>query len=231
MAPAEVEQPGGVFELFDPADSALVLGARKLWDQALEIWLAGGWAMVGIAAIGLVMFGMGINAHMKLRQKGFQVVPERTWRRWIHHPRERQGPVGDLLDFALGGASLGEIVDSFGKLRDSESAPFERDLRAMKICVSAAPLVGLLGTVTGMLATFAALASGAGGDQTMGLVAEGISEALYTTETGLIIALPGLFMQHQLARQHDRYCAFLAHLESICTQVIYRKELEARVRA
>jgi hypothetical protein len=78
--------------------------------------------------------------------------------------------------------------------------------------------LGLLGTVTGMLATFGALATGSGGDKTMGLVAEGISEALVTTETGLIIALPGLFFQYQLSRQLDRYKAFLAHLEAICTQ-------------
>jgi hypothetical protein len=53
-------------------------------------------------------------------------------------------------------------------------------------------------------------------------VAEGISEALVTTETGLIIALPGLFFQYQLSRQLERYKAFLAHLEAICTQKQYR---------
>jgi biopolymer transport protein ExbB len=93
----------------------------------------------------------------------------------------------------------------------------------MKVCVSAAPLLGLLGTVTGMLATFGALASGSGGDKTMGLVASGISEALVTTETGLIIALPGLFFQYQLSRQLDRYKAFLAHLQTVCTQNVYRR--------
>ena len=120
---------------------------------------------------------------------------------------------------------------SFEELRGREIRPFERDLRLMRVCVSAAPLVGLLGTVTGMLATFGALASGSGGDKTMGLVAEGISEALITTETGLLIALPGLFMQYQLARKHERYKAFLAHLESVCTQTLFRraKRMEAAV--
>jgi biopolymer transport protein ExbB len=56
----------------------------------------------------------------------------------------------------------------------------------------------------------------------MGLVAEGISEALVTTETGLIIALPGLFFQYHLARKLERYKVFLAHLETICTQKVYK---------
>jgi biopolymer transport protein ExbB len=74
-----------------------------------------------------------------------------------------------------------------------------------------------------MLTTFAALASGSGGEKTMGLVAEGISEALITTETGLVIALPGLFFQYQLTRKHQRYKAFLAHLQTVCTQKQYKK--------
>jgi hypothetical protein len=74
----------------------------------------------------------------------------------------------------------------FEELQLTETAPFERDLRVMKVCVSASPLVGLLGTVTGMLSTFAALSSGSGGDETLEMVAGGISEALVTTMTGLV---------------------------------------------
>ena len=101
----------------------------------------------------------------------------------------------------------------------------ERDLRVMKICVSAAPLVGLLGTVTGMLSTFSALASGSGGEKTLGLVAGGISEALITTETGLVIALPGVFFHFHLVRRSERYRAFLAHLESVCAQRLHRASI------
>jgi biopolymer transport protein ExbB len=71
-----------------------------------------------------------------------------------------------------------------------------------------------------MLATFQALASGSGGQKTMDMVAGGISEALITTETGLIIALPGLILQHHLTRERDRYQAFLAHVESACAQTL-----------
>lgn len=205
----------------------------ELWEQAQGIWLSGGWAMIAIAAIALIMFGVGLQIHLKLRRTGFRSVPERTWRRWIESPAERRGPIGDLLDVVTGGETLRDTARLFDQVQALEKAPFERDLKVMKVCVSAAPLVGLLGTVTGMLSTFGALSSGSGGDQTMGMVAGGISEALVTTETGLVIALPGLFFQYQLVRGFEHYKAFLAHLETVCTQVQHRgdrSQREQRVR-
>ncbi len=207
-----------------PLDKDLYLAkGRELWEQAVEIWLGGGWAMIAIAVIAMVMFSMGVHIHLKLREKRFLSVSEKTWRHWIDHPQERRGPVGKLLELVTGPRSLKGMATRFDQLRTTEMVPFERDLKVMKICVSAAPLVGLLGTVTGMLDTFGALSSGSGGDKTMGLVAEGISEALITTETGLVIALPGLFLQYQLARKYERYKAFFAHLETVCTQFLYRR--------
>lgn len=196
---------------------------RALWDEAVTIWLSGGWAMYAIAVVALVMFAMGVHVQLRLWEKGFLRVPEKRWRRWIDHPAERDGPIGDLLDFVTGGQSIEDTAVFFDELRVTEPVPFERDLRVMRICVSAAPLVGLLGTVTGMLSTFGALASGSGGDETMALVAKGISEALITTETGLVIALPGLFFQYQLSRKHERYKAFLAHLQTVTTQSLHRR--------
>jgi biopolymer transport protein ExbB len=198
-----------------------------LWDQAMEIWSKGGWAMPAIAVNALIMFGLGVHVFLKLREKGFASVRERTWRRWIDHPDQRRGPVGELLNFATHAQSLKEVSVNFDELRVTEIEPFRRDLLVMKICVGAAPLLGLLGTVTGMLSTFQALAGSGAGDETFDMVAGGISEALITTETGLVIALPGLFLQHVLSRNCDKYRSFLAHLESVCTQAIYRK-LKAR---
>jgi biopolymer transport protein ExbB len=197
--------------------------AVGLWDAAKAIWLSGGWAMFAIAVIALVMFSIGLHLHLFLGRKKFLSISERKWRHWIAHPVERRGPIGDFLNMATGPRSLPEMGALLGQLRASETAPIERDLRMMRVCVGAAPLVGLLGTVTGMLTTFDALATGAGGQKTMGMIAGGISEALITTETGLLIALPGLFFQYQLMRKHERYKAFLAHVESVCTQKLYRQ--------
>ncbi len=194
-----------------------------LFQQAGDIWLSGGWAMVALTTNALILFGLGMHIHLKLKEKGFQSVSEKVWRHWINHPEERVGPIGVLMDFVTGGTTLKQTSIFFEELRSTEIVPLARDLRVMKVCVSTAPLLGLLGTVTGMLATFGALATGAGGDQTMGMIADGISEALITTETGLIIALPGLFFQYKLHREHESYKAFLTHLETVCTQKQYKR--------
>lgn len=60
-----------------------------------------------------------------------------------------------------------------------------------------APLLGLLGTVTGMIVTFQAITQSGGGDSR--LMADGISQALVTTVLGLVVAIPLLFLHSLLA--------------------------------
>lgn len=207
---------------------------QAFWNEAVTIWLSGGWAMPFIAGTAFVMFALGMQVLLKLRGTGYRAVSENTWRYWIDHPALREGPLGERLDAVAGATSLKESAALFEDLRATEVAPFERDLKVMKVCVGVAPLLGLLGTVTGMLSTFDALSTGSGGEKTMGLIAEGISVALVTTETGLVIALAGLFFQYQLSRKFDYYKAFLAHLETACAQNLYRKlrkmELQQKLR-
>jgi len=190
----------------------------------VSIWVSGGWCMPPIAITALIMFALGVHVYLQLRAKGFRSVSEKRWRLWIDQPQERKGPIGQVLDFVCGATSVAQTALFFKELRSTELAPFDRDLRLMKVCVSAAPLLGLLGTVTGMLFTFDALSTGSGGQKTMGMIAMGISEALVTTEAGLVVALPGLFFHHQLIRKRDQYKAFLAHVETLCAQSVYVKQ-------
>jgi len=196
---------------------------QAFWATAWDIWVAGGWAMIPIAIVAALMFGVGLRVMLGLLGKGHRRTPEKVWRLWLTNPDHREGPIGELLDEVADEPSIEAATAAFAGLRAAEVAPFDRDLKVMKVCIAAGPLFGLLGTVTGMLGTFGALASGAGGEKTMAAIAKGISEALITTETGLVVALPGLFFHYQLARQKERYAAFLAHLETVCTQHLYRR--------
>ena len=76
-----------------------------------------------------------------------------------------------------------------------------RSLAVIGVLAAMAPLMGLLGTVTGMITTFDVLAIfGTGNAKAM---AGGISESLITTQTGLIGAIPGLYMKGFLDRRAE----------------------------
>lgn len=194
-----------------------------LWADAWAIWRKGGWAMAAIAVNAVLLFGFGTHVLIKILGKRYRSVDEKTWRLWIELPKHREGKIGRLLNIVTLAETLEQSAAAFAGVRQTELAPINRDLKIMRVCIAAAPLLGLLGTVTGMLATFGALADGQGGEKTMTAVSQGISEALITTETGLVVALPGLFFQYMLGRMRDFYTAFLAHLETVCTQDLYRR--------
>ena len=73
-----------------------------------------------------------------------------------------------------------------------ETPQIERFSAATTVCAAVAPLLGLLGTVTGMIATFSIITDHGTGDPK--LLSGGISEALVTTELGLIVAIPTLLL-------------------------------------
>ncbi|RPG16983.1 MAG: MotA/TolQ/ExbB proton channel family protein [Phycisphaera sp. TMED9] len=208
----------------EPKNESDTLG---LWGQAVETWMDGGWAMIPLAVVAFIIFGLGTDLYMTLRGKGFKRLSESAWREWIDAPDRRRGRVGRIIEIASAARTISECEAIFEAIRLKELSPIRRSLLLMRTCVGAAPLLGLLGTVTGMLATFTALATGSGGDKTMGLIASGISEALITTETGLVIALPGVFFQYQMNRTFERYRAFLAQLESVFTQKIHQRQVES----
>ncbi len=205
-------------------------GSATIWRQALEIWAAGGWSMVALAVDAVLIFYLGFSIYFRIREKGCLQVPEKKWKKWVKNPSRGKGAIGRMINFVMGARTLKEIDIFFDELNQTEIAPLNRDLKVMQACVSVAPLLGLLGTVTGMLATFAALATGTGGEKTMNLVASGISEALITTETGLLVALPGLIFQCKLAREQQQHKAFLAHLQTVCTQRLYKLTRKAGER-
>jgi len=77
-----------------------------------------------------------------------------------------------------------------------------RYLAVIGILAAVAPLLGLLGTVTGMMTTFNVISIfGTGNARAM---AGGISEALLTTQSGLLVAIPGLYMSIYLNRRAER---------------------------
>lgn len=101
---------------------------------------------------------------------------------------------------------LKEILEDTGR---RQLLGLQRGLPALATIVGGAPLLGLLGTVLGMINIFRAVATGGAGiNETL---ATGISQALITTATGLIIAIPALFTHSFL---EARAVSILADIEA-----------------
>ena len=98
-----------------------------------------------------------------------------------------------------------------------QTTELEKGMSLLGTVVNAAPQLGLLGTVTGMITAFSALTRN--GESTARIVASGISEALYTTAFGLIVAIPALVFYNYFNRQID---IIVAEMEKAALQFLSR---------
>lgn len=94
-----------------------------------------------------------------------------------------------------------EIQRSYAAFELDQMASVERRLPFLAVLISSAPLLGLLGTVAGMLITFSGMA--AGNDAPIDTISTGISKALVTTQAGLVIAIPAAFLLAILQRHAE----------------------------
>jgi biopolymer transport protein ExbB len=99
-------------------------------------------------------------------------------------------------------------LDSLRSYSRLEIAALERGLFLLEVVVSAAPLLGLLGTVTGLVQVFSQIPAGGGVGDTS-IFSEGIAMALLTTIVGLAIAIPSLIAHSYLMRLIDKRASSL----------------------
>jgi biopolymer transport protein ExbB len=132
---------------------------------------------------------------------------------------ERRNPTAQALKRAIWGriSGLPDAAVREEVLRYGNDVLFHlrKGLRPLEVVGSLAPLLGLLGTVLGMIKTFQQLES-AGNQVNPAILSGGIWEALLTTAVGLTIAIPVVAMLHWLERRVDH----LAHdMDNLVTQV------------
>jgi biopolymer transport protein ExbB len=111
--------------------------------------------------------------------------------------------VARILVYAISHKSH-SLGNSFTRAANQEMQRFSLGLPTLDTCITAAPLLGLLGTVTGMMGTFAALNSGSGDiGASTGAITGGVAEALIATMCGLAIAITGLLPFNYLNARLD----------------------------
>lgn len=186
---------------------------EKVWN----VWLAGGWTMIPLAILSLLIYSQALRLLLYFSARQHHRLPRDTWRRWVSRPQEAEGEVGEIIRYTQDEVrSLGDIHNRFAEVVATKLPVIDRRLVFLNILITAAPLIGLLGTVLGMLVTFQSIALGGG--QMSEMMSAGISQALFPPEVGLCVALPGLAMVYLIKRKRAEYEAFLARLESVTVQ-------------
>ncbi len=194
----------------------------------LSIIQAAGWPIWPLLACSVLALALVIDRFLSLRTR--KVMPPKLLEEAILISRA-QTPSADLLQQLAASSVLGRVLAqglialrgnpgvSEDALRAAlESAgreaahELERYLTALATIASAAPLLGLLGTVVGMIDIFAAQggAANSAGNSDPVQLAHGISIALYNTAFGLIIAIPALIFWRYFRSRVDTY---LLHME------------------
>lgn len=176
-----------------------------LWDLILK----GGWAMFPLGLLSVAMITLAVYNAMQLTRKKF--VPdilkqsvlanmaEVRVRSAIEESAESPSYLGRMLATSLPAVDatdpelLGrdKVEDAIADFTIKENPSFMSWIGYFSVIAQASPMIGLLGTVSGMIKAFQTLGVSGGSDP--GKLANAISEALMTTATGLVVAIPCLF--------------------------------------
>lgn len=173
-----------------------------------DYFCAGGVVMVPLAVLSVVMWSLIVNRVFFFRRLYRKNMSRKTALAHVKacqlpDPKQYRGAGALLVNaFLLRRCGMAE-VDRF--ILDETvlvlTSSLNRHLSLIAVLAAMAPLLGLLGTVTGMIATFDIISIfGTGNAKAM---AGGISEALITTQTGLLVAIPGLYMSGFLSRRAE----------------------------
>lgn len=163
----------------------------------------GGWVMIPLITVSVVMWVLIINRAIFFRRLYRKNMTRERAGEYVKdseypNPKEYRGATYLLVTSFLRRRTGNTAVDRhiLDETVISLVSSLENYLSVISALARICPLLGLLGTVTGMILTFDIISLfGTGNARAM---ADGISEALITTQTGLLIAIPGIYMSNFL---------------------------------
>lgn len=170
--------------------------------EHMAYWVSGGFLLIPIALVNFGIWFYFIRTCQMLARAGRQSKKLEP----VFHELKGGATPASILDVLSGNKGLmanvisvvmqdvlqgGRLLDVFENRKNELVGLLRKDVVVLAALTSAAPLLGLLGTVMGMIDTFDAVSAISG--DTGSKVAGGISQALITTQFGLIVSVPGIF--------------------------------------
>jgi biopolymer transport protein ExbB len=198
-------------------------------NKIYEYFQQGGWVMFPLGLGSLVMWALILDRLFAFRKLWYDDIPlseaiGAVQRGKLETPKNglRARLVRSFLSERSGDPQLDVRILRQSTMR--QQPELSRYLAMIAVLASIAPLMGLLGTVLGMIETFDVISLfGTGNAKAL---AGGISVALVTTQTGLLVAIPGLFLSGVLWRRSSRLSTQLEETATTLSRVI-RQSAEA----
>jgi biopolymer transport protein ExbB len=222
-----------------PVATTEPIPTQNLWDIVRD----GGLLMVPIAFCSLVLVAFAFERTVSLRRG--RIIPGPFVSRFMQQMREGEldrdkalalclengSPVADVFAGAVRkwGRPAVEVEQAIIDAGERATNGLRRHLRILNGVATVSPLLGLLGTVVGMIRAFNAIAT----SDAMGrpeLLASGISQALLTTAGGLTVAIPALICYMFFVSRVDRLIIDIDALGQELVQMISAEELEQAKR-
>lgn len=183
----------------------------SLWELAC----AGGWIMIVLLLLSLVAIYVFVAKYIELRKAN---RPDESFiariKDYLQMGRkdsaialckEKNTPEAHMIEKGLKrlGQPASEVLPAIENVGSYEVGRLERGLPLLATIAAGAPMIGFLGTVTGMVQAFFDLANSPGGID-VSLLSSGIYQALVTTVGGLIVGIVTLFLYNYLVGQINR---------------------------
>lgn len=190
----------------------------------------GGYLMIPLGIASVLALTLGLERFISLSKE--RVLPKsflegliRAWdgdrsgKQAIAYCDESGGAVGHIFKAGIRRTSHGpEAVEkAIEDAGSKEADKLKRSLRPLSVIAAVSPLLGLLGTVYGMIDAFQKTSS-SGGTAKTAMLASGIYEALVTTAAGLTIAIPALLLYQFLLGRVDR---LIDEIDEVGTEFIF----------
>jgi biopolymer transport protein ExbB len=204
-------------------------GIMEAWGltQGIEWFVRGGPIMYPILACSIIGLAVFLERIAFLRRK--HLLPDRfvrgvtrAWQRGEFEVawrlcQQQDIPLARMLRAGLRKVKEGpqEVERAIEVAGSHEAGVLDTNLRFLGAISNIAPMLGFLGTVTGLITAFNVIAVQGTGDPK--LMADGVSEALITTEFGLFVGIPALGAYHYLRGKVDR---LLHEMEAITIELL-----------
>lgn len=190
---------------------------NDILTEAIQYFHNGGPVMVPLLVVSILMWAMIFDRFLFLKRMELNDIAKDDVKNYIQK--------NNLPDFGKYKGLKARFLRRFFELRCgkpsvdkyildevvmSSCSSVDKKLIYIGVLAAVSPLFGLLGTVTGMMTTFNIISVVGTGDAKA--MAGGISEALISTQTGLLVAIPGMYMHSRLVKKAENLKHSIANL-------------------